>query len=109
MAEEGFADRLQGMQQKWSQKYDEKGLFEPEPSDNEKFYITSAYTYPSGGMHIGHAQSYGLPDVIARFKRMRGFNVLYPMGWHVTSTPIVGALERLKDGEQQQLHVLRDV
>ena len=109
MAEEGFADRLQGMQQKWSQKYDEKGLFEPEPSDNEKFYITSAYTYPSGGMHIGHTRSYGLPDVIARFKRMRGFNVLYPMGWHVTSTPIVGALERLKDGEQQQLHVLRDV
>ncbi|MDY6769941.1 MAG: leucine--tRNA ligase, partial [Candidatus Nanohaloarchaea archaeon] len=84
-------------------------LFEADPSGEDKFYITVAYPYPSGGMHIGHVRTFALPDVFARFKRMQGYNVLFPMAWHVTGTPIIGALERLKEGDEDQLHVLRDV
>jgi len=87
-------------------KWDEEELFEVDPTDEDKFYITVAYPYPSGGMHIGHVRTYALPDIFARFKRMQGHNVLFPMGWHVTGTPIIGALNRLKDGEDKQWDVL---
>lgn len=107
MAQE-FAERLKQIEQKWQQKWDEEDLFEVDPSNDDKFFITVAYPYPSGGMHIGHVSTYTLPDVFARYKRMQGFNVLFPMGWHVTGTPIIGALERLQEGEEDQIEVLRD-
>jgi len=59
-------------------------------------------------MHIGHARTYMVPDVYARYRRQRGDNVLFPMAWHITGTPIVGAVERLKKGETEQLSVLRN-
>jgi len=96
-------------EEKWLDRWEKEGVFEPEPDKRESFYLTVAYPYPSGGMHIGHARTYTVPDVIARFKRMQGFNVLFPMAWHVTGTPIIGALRRLKEGEEKQLSVLRGV
>jgi leucyl-tRNA synthetase len=64
--------------------------FEPDPTDGEKFYLTVAYPYPSGAMHVGHGRTYIAPDVIARFWRMRGKTVLYPMAFHVTGAPVIG-------------------
>lgn len=104
-----FSDQLNEYEEKWQRKWQEEEIFEPDPSNDEKFFITVAYPYPSGGMHLGHVRTFTLPDVFARFKRMQGFNVLFPMAWHVTGTPIIGALDRLKEGEEEQLHVLRDV
>ncbi len=106
---EDFADKLVSVERKWQEKWDEEEIFEPDPSDEDKFYITVAYPYPSGAMHIGHVRTFALPDVFARFKRMQGYNVLFPMGWHVTGTPIIGALNRLKEGEEKQLDVLKNV
>lgn len=103
---EDFSNRLNQIEQKWQQKWEEEKLFEVDPNSEDKFYITVAYPYPSGGMHIGHVRTYALPDIFARFKRMQGHNVLFPMGWHVTGTPIIGALNRLKDGEDKQWDVL---
>lgn len=108
MSEE-FADRLNSIEEKWQEKWEEKQLFQTDPNDEDKYYITVAYPYPSGGMHIGHVSTYTLPDVFARFKRMQGYNVLFPMAWHVTGTPIIGALERLQKGEEKQLDVLKNV
>lgn len=109
MAEE-FAERLKQIEQKWQERWDEKNLFEADPreDDEDNFYITVAYPYPSGGMHIGHIRTYTLPDVFGRFKRMQGKNVLFPMAWHVTGTPIVGALDRVKRGDEHQISTLRD-
>lgn len=104
-----FSDKLNEYEEKWQQKWEENGLFEPDPSEDDKFFITVAYPYPSGGMHLGHVRTFTLPDVFARFKRMQGYNVLFPMAWHVTGTPIIGALDRLKEGEKEQLKVLKDV
>ncbi|MFB6207911.1 MAG: leucine--tRNA ligase [Candidatus Nanohaloarchaea archaeon] len=110
MAEdEDFASRLNDIEQKWQGRWEEEELFQVDPNDENKFYITVAYPYPSGGMHLGHVGTYTLPDVFARFKRMQGHNVLFPMAWHVTGTPIIGALNRVKEGDEDQIQVLRDV
>ncbi|MBC5792775.1 MAG: leucine--tRNA ligase [Nanohaloarchaea archaeon] len=106
---EEFSNKLNTIEEKWQEKWNDERIFESDPSEEDKFYITVAYPYPSGGMHIGHVRTFTLPDVFGRFKRMQGKNVLFPMGWHVTGTPIIGALERLKDGEEKQIEVLRDV
>jgi len=100
---------IKKVEDKWRGKWAEAKVFEPEPSDKPKFYITVAYPYPSGGMHVGHARTYTVPDIFARYKRMKGFNVLFPMAWHVTGTPIIGAVKRLKDKEENQLKVLKGV
>ncbi|RLJ08369.1 MAG: leucine--tRNA ligase [Candidatus Aenigmatarchaeota archaeon] len=97
------------IEKKWKEKWEEKKLFEPVVKGEKKFYITVAYPYPSGSMHIGHVRTYTVPDAIARFKRMQGFNVLFPMAWHVTGTPIIGAVNRLKKREKKQMHVLKNV
>jgi leucyl-tRNA synthetase len=103
-----FSGHLSDIERKWQAEWDDAGLFEPDPTDDEKFYITVAYPYPSGGMHIGHVRTYMLPDVFARYQRMRGKNVLFPMAWHVTGTPIIGALNRVKEGDEDQISTLRE-
>lgn len=107
--EQDFADKLNTIEDKWQERWEKEKIFEPDPNNDDKFFITVAYPYPSGGMHIGHVSTYTLPDVFARYKRMQGYNVLFPMSWHVTGTPIIGALERLQKGEEKQIEVLRDV
>jgi len=98
----------QSLESKWRQRWDEEGRYEADPDDAEATFITVPYPYPSGGMHIGHARTYTVPDVYARYRRLQGDNVLFPIAWHVTGTPIIGAVERLKKGEEAQLETLQD-
>ncbi|NJE77462.1 class I tRNA ligase family protein, partial [Thermococcus sp. ES12] len=91
-------------------KWNEEKIFEPKIDRNKpKFYITVAFPYLSGHLHVGHARTYTIPDVIARFKRMQGYNVLFPMAWHITGSPIVGIAERIKHRDPQTIFVYRDV
>ncbi|MFD1586724.1 leucine--tRNA ligase [Halorientalis brevis] len=92
----------------WRQRWADEGRYEADPSDEDATFITVPYPYPSGGMHIGHCRTYTVPDVYARYRRLQGDNVLFPIAWHVTGTPIIGAVERLKKGEEDQLSVLQD-
>ena len=99
----------QAIESKWRDRWREEGAFEADPGpDEDPTFITVPYPYPNGGMHIGHSRTYTVPDVWARYRRMCGDNVLFPIAWHVTGTPIVGAVERLKKGEEEQLSILRD-
>lgn len=84
------------------------GEADPRPGQ-PKFYLTVAYPYPSGGMHVGHGRTYTVPDVVARFQRMRGRNALYPMGFHCTGTPVVGISERIKRREPKALWLYGDL
>ncbi|MFB6094375.1 MAG: leucine--tRNA ligase [Halanaeroarchaeum sp.] len=92
----------------WQERWAETGRYEVDPDDEEATFVTVPYPYPSGGMHIGHARTYTVPDVYARYRRLQGDTVLFPIAWHVTGTPIVGAVNRLQEGEEEQLSVLRD-
>lgn len=83
--------------------------FHTSPSDKEKFYLTVAYPYPSGAMHVGHGRTYIAPDVIARFKRMQGFEVLYPMAFHVTGAPVVGISRRIAAQDEKTINLYRDL
>jgi len=103
----------QALEARWRERWAEEGRYEADPADaadadDDPTFITVPYPYPSGGMHIGHARTYTVPDVYARYRRQQGDNVLFPIAWHVTGTPIIGAVERLKKGEEDQLSVLRD-
>jgi leucyl-tRNA synthetase len=100
----------QDIEERWRERWAETGRYEADPDDDDDdaTFITVPYPYPSGGMHMGHVRTYTVPDVYARYRRQRGDNVLFPIAWHVTGTPIIGAVERLKKGEDEQLSVLRD-
>ncbi|MDR0438653.1 MAG: leucine--tRNA ligase [Methanocalculaceae archaeon] len=84
--------------------------FEPNPVKNkEKYYINVAFPYPSGAMHVGHGRTYIVPDVIARFWRMQGKNVLFPMAFHVTGAPVLGIAKRIAKKDENTLKLYRDL
>ena len=86
----------ENIEKKWQKKWADSKLFESDPDEREKLFLTVAFPYPSGAMHIGHGRTYTVPDVYARFKRMEGYNVLFPMAWHVTGAPVIGIADRIK-------------
>ena len=98
-----------GIEAKWRSRWQEDRDFEADPDDRPKKFITVAYPYPNSPQHIGHGRTYTLADVHARFYRMRGYNVLFPMGFHYTGTPVLGMAKRIKAGEEEILDGLRNV
>ncbi len=81
------------IEKKWQKKWEEKKIFQvKEDKKKKKFYVLDMFPYPSGtGLHMGHAFVFSLGDIYARFKRMQGFNVLYPMGYDALGLPAENA------------------
>lgn len=97
------------IENKWRNKWQESKDFETNPNDKPKKFITVAYPYPNSPQHIGHGRTYTLADVHARFNRMKGYNVLFPMGFHYTGTPVLGMAKRIEAGEKEILDGLRNI
>jgi leucyl-tRNA synthetase len=98
-----------GIEEKWRKKWQESKDFETNPNSKEKKFITVAYPYPNSPQHIGHGRTYTLADVHARFLRMKGYNVLFPMGFHYTGTPILGMAKRVQDGDKELIQNFREL
>jgi len=94
---------------KWRQKWNDAKHFETDPNDKEKKFITVAYPYPNSPQHIGHGRTYTITDVHARYYRMKGYNVLFPMGFHYTGTPILGMAKRVEAGDAEIIDGLKNI
>lgn len=88
------------IERKWIKRWEDQKLFQADPDDGKKkYFVTVAYPYPNSPQHIGHGRTYTLADAHARYMRMKGYNVLFPMGFHYTGTPILGMSRRVAAGD----------
>src|SRR3989338_8432562 len=97
------------IEEKWQKRWEEEKIFEvKEDAKKEKYYVLEMYPYPSGsGLHIGHAFNYIIGDILARFMRMKGFNVLYPMGYDSFGLPAENAA--IKNNSHPKIYIDRAI
>lgn len=101
-------ERIHEIEKKWQRRWAESKLFEADANPRRKKIFTSnVIPYVNGDAHLGHAFTYTRVDAWARFKRMQGYNVCLAQGFHATGEPILGTVERLKQGDPTQLETFK--
>ena len=102
-------EKIKEIEKKWQEIWKEKKIFEPEvDKTKKKYFITVPYPYINGLPHLGHGFTFSRGEFLARYKRMKGFNVLWPQAWHATGAPIVGAALQIKEKNQKWMETLRE-
>ena len=95
---------------KWQKKWESSKIFEADADRRKKkFFAHFTYPYVNAYPHIGHFYTLMQADIMARFRRLQGYNVLMPQGWHATGSPIVSAAKRVEEREEKQIKILADM
>ncbi|VVB58244.1 Leucine--tRNA ligase [Candidatus Anstonella stagnisolia] len=94
---------------KWNNLWQQGKVFEANHSKEKKFFLSAAFPYPNSPQHIGHGRTYTTTDIYARYLRMQGYNVLFPMGFHVTGTPILAMAKRLGQKDEEYLRIFEEI
>ncbi len=98
------------VEKKWRDRWKKEKAFESDiDAKKEKKYITAAFPYPNSPQHIGHGRTYTTTDIYARYLRLKGYNVLFPMGFHVTGTPIIAMAQRIAEKNPEVLKVFIEI
>ncbi len=98
------------IEEKWQRRWEEVHAFEADPDPaREPYFVNFPYPYMNGYLHLGHTFSLLQLEFAARYHRLLGRNVLWPFAFHCTGTPIVAAAERVADGEETQISMLREM
>ena len=105
-ASESITADSSSIEAKWRNIWAQEKAYQPDPKAGvEKRFVTAAFPYPNSPQHIGHARTYTTADIYARYLRLRGFHVLFPMGFHVTGTPILAMAKRIAAKDKDVLEV----
>lgn len=102
----------QALEKKWQQRWEEAKVFEADAnsnSDKKKFFCTFPYPYINAFPHIGHLYTIMRVEALARYKLLQVYNVLFPQGWHATGSPIIAAAKRVKEREEKQIKIMKDM
>ena len=103
-----LASKIKKIEEKWQKEWEAHKIFEADPiPGKKKFFITFPFPYTNALPHLGSAFTVLRVDIMARYKRMRGYNVLFPQGWHATGGPIVASALRLRDGDEKIIRTLK--
>ncbi len=101
-------DEIRAIERKWQDRWFQGRIFEPKSGEPKKYFLTTPYPYTSGPQHIGHTRTYNVADIHARFLRMNGHNVLWPMAWHITGTPILAISSCIERGESATIALYKN-
>src|SRR3989338_7864467 len=97
------------IEKKWQKRWEKEKIFQSEVDKRKKYFITTPYPYMNGLLHLGHLFTYIPPEIMTRFKRMQGYNVLFKFAFHCTGTPIVAAAKRIEEKEAKQIQILKQM
>ncbi|AAT43776.1 leucine--tRNA ligase [Picrophilus oshimae] len=95
------------IERKWQEEWKKNHVFESRIDERPKFFVTVPWPYTNGSLHVGHGRTYTLGDIVARYKRLEGYNVLFPMGFHESGTPILAFSERLRENDPETIKLYR--
>jgi leucyl-tRNA synthetase len=104
-----FLDEIREIEKKWQKRWQDDQIFVGNVDNSRpKWFFTVSYPYVQAPFHIGHSRTYGLGDIFARYKRQRGYNVLWPMGFHITGTPVLAVSWKIKNNDEKEWEKYRD-
>ncbi len=96
------------IEKKWQKRWEKSKIFEANPKKKKKFFMTVPYPYASGPLHVGHGRTSTNGDIYTRFMRMKGLNVLWPMAFHITGTPVLGISDLIRKQDQETIQLFKE-